>query len=65
MVHMCKIIISLGVFHFFQKFDFQVVTMGGEMGVGGGAGGGGEIKVQKRIKIDKKFCLSHFVPQER
>ena len=49
MVHMCKTIISSGVFlfSFFQNFGFP------------GCQGG--VKGQKMAQDDKKFCLSHLI----
>ena len=50
MVHICKMIISLGVFFIFSKFWFSA-------SVGG-------VKGQKMVQNDKKLCLSHSISQE-
>ena len=50
MVHMCKMVISPGVFLLFSKLWF--------FGLLGGK------KSKKTVQNDKKFCLSHFLSQE-
>ena len=48
MVHICKMIISPSVFSiFFKSLIFQVVTV--------------EVKVQKRVQNDKRFCSVYFL----
>ena len=42
MVHMCKIIISLGVFHFFKSLIFRLLRWVGRWGWGGQGEGGDE-----------------------
>ena len=49
MVHICKMMISSGIFFFFQNFDFLVHT---------------GVKGQKMFQNDKKFCLLHSISQE-
>ena len=52
MVHMCKMIISPSVFFiFFKCLIFQVVTV--------------EVRVQKRVQNNNRFCSSHSIPQEQ
>ena len=48
-VHMCKMIMSPGVFSVFQNFNFWVVS---------------GVKEQKMAKNNIKFCLSCFISQE-
>ena len=52
MVHMCKMIISPGVFFSFSKFWF--------FGLLGGEG----VKWEKTVQNDKFFCLFHIILQE-
>ena len=47
MVHMCKIIISLGVFHFFKSLIFRLLRWVGRWGWGGGQGEGGDESTKK------------------
>ena len=49
MVHMCKMIISPGLFFSFSKFWFFRLLGG---------------KKAKMVQNDKKFCLLHFISQE-
>ena len=49
-VHMCKIIISPGVYFIFSKFWFS-----------GLLGGGGGVKGQKKFQHHKKFCPTPFL----
>ena len=50
MVHICKMVISLGVFFFFSKFWFFRLF--------------GGLKGQKTVQNDKNLCLSHSISQE-
>ena len=52
MVHMCKMIISPGIFFNF----FKILIFWGVVGVGWEGGVG--VKVQKMVQNDKKFCRS-------
>ena len=50
MVHICKMVISPGVFFFFSKFWFFRLF--------------GGLKGQKTVQNDKNLCLSHSISQE-
>ena len=49
LVHLCKMMISPGVFHFFKILIFWVVS---------------GVKEQKIAQNDKNFCVLHFISQE-
>ena len=57
MGHLCKMMISPGVFFIFSKFWFFGLLKGG-WGVGRG------VKGQKMVQNDKKFCLMCSISQE-